>query len=127
MASLPPFAPRLDGPPPSPAQGAGGPSGVLPPGATSLPGSLTGLTPEQVTGQDQALRGIIQVLQSVDRILLSAITALPVASKELSMARQLIEAGLAKALTGPSPVSASPTETGTQFPGGGFSSIGPLR
>ena len=83
--------------------------------------------PEQESGGDQAMRGIIQVIQSIDRILLSVITALPQGAKEFSMARQLIESGLAKALTGPSPVSSTPTEPGTQFPGGGFSSFGPLR
>jgi len=101
----------LDGPPPLPA------------GVTGY----SGLAPAAEDPRKGAMKGLMDAFTTVDQILLAASNSMPDGSKEFAAARELIEAGLAKGLaTLSSPPESSPTAAGSQFPGGGFGSVGPL-
>lgn len=106
----------MDGPPPLPALSPTDPQGYSSVGAQGV--------------EDPAkaqLKGLADAFQTVDQVLMSAAQALPTGAKEFAAARKLIEQGLSKGLAsiGQSPET-SPTAAGTQFPGGGFGSIGGL-
>lgn len=53
----------------------------------------------------------------IDQALMALSQAVPQGAEEFRQAKQLIQAGLAKALAGTGAVSTSPTSTGGQFPG----------
>ena len=108
---------QLDGPPPLPTPMATGD----PQGGYSSVGAQ---------GEDPAkaqMKGLSEAFQTVDQVLLAASNALPSGQKEFAAARRLIEQGLSKGLAsmGQAPET-SPSAAGTQFPGGGFGSIGGL-
>lgn len=123
MAATPvpvPPSPMLDGPPPSPANppgspGYGGVQGIPgPPGAP--PGSPEG-------GPDTAAKQLWQMGIEVDRAILALSQAAPGDIPEFGEARKLMQAGIAKLLSGKGAGLGAPAgATGAQFPGGGMSS-----
>lgn len=108
----------LDGPPPLPAS-------VSP---TAANNGYSGLAPDAEDPQKGAMKGLMDAFTTVDQVLLAAANSLPEGSKEFAAARKLIEQGLAKGLAtlGANPPEASPSAAGSQFPGGGFGSVGGL-
>lgn len=136
---------QLDGPPPAPGQpqlspGGGGEGMPGMPGM-GMPGMAGGAAPSgdlplPTAGQDpravvqEALRAVSEMVLALDRTLLIFAQSMPDSADEFSQARQLIEAGVKKYVStnvgnvgdaGMLP-AATPTETGPQFPGGGFDS-----
>jgi len=109
----------LDGPPPLPQQVPTAPGGGS--------GGYQGLGGATDDPQKEQLRGIAQAAQTVDQVLLTFSQALPQGSKEFDIARKAVEQGLAKGLAalGQAPEVTS-TDAGSQFPGGGFSSVGAI-
>lgn len=120
MAATPvpmPPSPQLDGPPPSPANppgapGYGGVQGIPPAGG---PGGPPG-------GPDTAAKQLVQMGIEVDRAILALSQAAPGEIQEFAQARQLMQAGIAKLISGSGELGAPPGATGSQFPGGGMSS-----
>jgi hypothetical protein len=119
----------LNTPPPSPATN---PTAQ----AESNPGArmamLTqGMAPLQASAQPD-LSGILGLGQKLSEGILSLQQALPDVSGTLEQARSLIESALAQYLSSQSagqPASPPPgavTQTGTQYPGGGFTSGKPF-
>lgn len=95
---------QLDAPPPSPLMPAMGQA--LAPGAAPVGAGVMGMG------------------EQVERALLDLSRAFPQGANEFNAAIEFLKQGLAKAVqasVGPPP-SVSPTNTGPQFPGGGFSS-----
>jgi hypothetical protein len=113
----PPGRVPLDGPPPLPAQAPTAPNS----------GGYSSVGAQGEDPQKEAMKGLVSAFQTVDQILLSAANSLPQGGKEFSAARTLISQGLSKGLAamGQAPEE-SPTAAGSQFPGGGFSSVGGL-
>jgi len=64
------------------------------------------------------MKGLMGLGMQIDQALMALAQAVPAGAEEFRQAKQLIQAGLAKALQqGPGAVSLTPTSTGNQFPG----------
>ena len=104
----------LDQPPPSPQLAAAG--GLPPGGPTPSFGGLAGENPMGAPAPD--MNGLLQLAMQVDDSLLLFAQAAPQASVEISQARDLMKAALAKVVTSPGmPGAMTGTAPGNQFPG----------
>jgi len=104
---------QLDGP---------APNGNAAPGVSGL--SLAGLAPAaQVGGSPEILTGVLAAGRTIDQELDAIAQAFPQAGMEIVVVKMLLQKllGRVQAAGGQ---AISPTETGSQFPGGGFASTG---
>lgn len=115
----------LDGPPPSPtmtnAMGPMGGAGMQPmPSFAQMAQPLTAGSPGRATSPEIAV-GLMQTAETVYGILDSMASIAPDLANEFALQKDLLQRTMAK-LLGNSGQVAPPQSTGTNFPGGGFSS-----
>lgn len=108
-----PGPPALDAMPPSPAIAA-----------PALAAQGFGAGPQEAERKVQ-LKGLLDALGRVDLVLMLAAREMPEGAKDFGTARELIEAGIVKAVGAEDLASSSPGDTGTQFPGGEFGGVLP--
>lgn len=118
MATLPqlPQLPNevpLAGPPPNPV------NGPALPGSGATFGGIPG-TPAEAPTQDPAPKFLAEAGMNIDAQLTKMSQAFPKSGKYFAQAKQLIQTGIAEALSaGPGAVTTSPTATGPNFTGTG--------